>query len=74
MRSFVGKHIDKYYSYTFKLTETENGAFNVASKKKVSKVKTTQNKKLNSKKITSKMKRQKWIIEHPYQGGGFSPR
>lgn len=58
---------DDNYAFSFKMTETKKGAFDY-------KTKADLKSKKNNKKLTSKDVRQKWIIEHPFQGGSFTPK
>lgn len=67
---------NEQYFFSFKMLETKEKAFDllVIPKTKSPKTDTPKPKKKKRKKLTSEQAKQKWLINHPFQGGGFSPR
>ncbi len=61
---------NNYYFFSFKIKEIKEKAFDFTPKKTTSKVKKSK----KGKKLTPEQAKQKWLINHPFQGGGFSPR
>lgn len=65
------------YKVSFKLIEMEEGAFDFQQPKSEKPKKKSKRKLKNNakkRKMTVKEAQVKWSINHPFQGGGFSPR
>lgn len=60
--------------YTFKMQEVLENAFDYEciSQKKADDIVNVKRQKLSPEE--RRVRKQKWLLEHPFQGGGFSPR
>lgn len=65
-------------SYSFKLVEITDGTFDYNITKSLMNKKSGKKGRIGKKKHLTeeerRINRQKWALQHPFQGGGFSPR